>query len=104
MLEIRDGRLVFHYDAEEVWIEPWGPDGLRVRGTKERRMAQEDWALYAREDTDCEICFTEQGARVVNGKIRAQGNFHCIQLIQVGIDLIETIADFREIDFAPKTG
>ena len=72
MLEIRDGRLVFHYDAEEVWIEPWGPDGLRVRGTKERKMAEEDWALYAREDTDCEICFTEQGARVVNGKIRAE--------------------------------
>ena len=35
MLEARDGKLVFHYDAEEVWIEAWGENGLRVRATKE---------------------------------------------------------------------
>ena len=29
MLEARDGKLVFHYDAEEVWIEAWGENGLR---------------------------------------------------------------------------
>ena len=31
MLKIEDGKLIFHYDAEEVWIEAWGENALRVR-------------------------------------------------------------------------
>ena len=45
MLDIRDNKLVYRYDAEEVWIEPWGPDALRVRAPKEQQMPEEDWAL-----------------------------------------------------------
>ena len=31
----REGNsLKFHYDAEELWIEPWGDNSLRVRATK----------------------------------------------------------------------
>ena len=40
MIQIEDKRLVYHYDAEEVWIEPWGPDAVRVRATKECRMPE----------------------------------------------------------------
>ena len=80
MLEIKENRLIYHYDAETVWIEPWGPDALRVRATKERQMPREDWALCGRpgemclgEKTDpCEIHFTEKGAEIINGKIRAE--------------------------------
>jgi alpha-D-xyloside xylohydrolase len=36
MLEIRDRKIIYRYDAEEVWIEAWGRDALRVRATKER--------------------------------------------------------------------
>lgn len=71
MLEGKDQRLIFHYDAETVWIEPWGPDALRIRGTKEHEMEMEDWALGSRKKTDCRITFTDQGAEIVNGKIRA---------------------------------
>lgn len=31
MLKIEDGKLKFHYDAEELWIEPWGQNFLRIR-------------------------------------------------------------------------
>lgn len=31
MLKIEDGKLKFHYDAEELWIEPWGQNSLRIR-------------------------------------------------------------------------
>lgn len=33
MLKIEDGKLKFHYDAEELWIEPWGQNSLRIRAT-----------------------------------------------------------------------
>lgn len=72
MLDIRDNKLVYRYDAEEVWIEPWGPNALRVRATKENRMPEEDWALCRKGEAEADISFTEQGARFVNGKIHAE--------------------------------
>lgn len=38
-------RLVMRNNDEELWIEPWGKNSLRVRMTKEATMNQEDWAL-----------------------------------------------------------
>ncbi len=72
MLDIRDNRLVYHYDAEEVWIEPWGPNALRVRATKEDRMPEEDWALWHKGEADADISYTAQGARISNGRIYAE--------------------------------
>lgn len=71
MLEIKENRLIYHYDAEEVWIEPWGADALRIRATKERQMPEEDWALR-RQPHPCEMKYTETGAEISNGKIRAE--------------------------------
>ena len=45
IFEKQGNRLVFLYDAEKLWIEPWGPDSLRVRATKDASMPEEDWAL-----------------------------------------------------------
>lgn len=72
MLDIRDNKLVYHYDAEEVWLEAWGPNALRVRAAKDGRMQEEDWALCCRGKADADISYTQQGARIVNGKIRAE--------------------------------
>lgn len=72
MLKIENEKLVFHYDAEEVWIEPWGLNALRIRATKEHRMPEENWALYTKGAADSTIRYTEQGAEIVNGKIRAE--------------------------------
>lgn len=72
MLEIREKKLIYHYDAEEVWIEPWGVNALRVRATKERQMPEEDWALCGKGEAEADISYTESGARIVNGKIRAE--------------------------------
>ncbi|OMP88481.1 putative family 31 glucosidase ORF2 [Diplodia seriata] len=38
-------KLIFNYDAEKLWIEPWGPNALRVRATKNHQMPTENWAL-----------------------------------------------------------
>ena len=72
MLEIKEGKLIFHYDAEELWIEPWGPDALRIRATKEDTMPEENWALRDMAAVNSDIAYTDQGARIVNGKIRAE--------------------------------
>lgn len=72
MLEARDGKLVFHYDAEEVWIEAWGENGLRVRATKECRMPDEDWALCKGKTAEGKAVLTKEGARIENGKIYAE--------------------------------
>ncbi|MDE6845986.1 MAG: family 31 glucosidase [Lachnospiraceae bacterium] len=72
MLEIFENKLIYHYDAEMVWIEPWGPDALRIRATKESQMPWEDWALCKKGVDKAEIRYTRKGAEIVNGKIRAQ--------------------------------
>lgn len=72
MIEIKHEKLIFRYDAEEVWIEPWGPDALRVRATKEHKMPEENWALCSRGQADSHITYTADGAEITNGRIRAK--------------------------------
>lgn len=33
-------RLISHYEKEQLWIEPWGTDSLRVRATKLPEMPE----------------------------------------------------------------
>lgn len=67
-----NGILKFHYDAEEVWIQPWGENSLRIRATKMASMQEENWALEmpVRECTP-EIVIEEKKATIRNGKIKA---------------------------------
>ena len=71
MIYIEKNRIRFHYDAEELWIEPWGRNALRIRATKEAEMPQRNWALMEPEAFSCEIKETSEGAEIINGKIRA---------------------------------
>lgn len=90
MLKIEEGKLKYHYDAEELWIEPWGQNSLRIRATKNNCMPENDWALQKPADgqqcadiapaqesgkeknTEYNIRETAQGAEIVNGKITAK--------------------------------
>ncbi|KAL1960572.1 hypothetical protein VTO42DRAFT_7151 [Malbranchea cinnamomea] len=72
MLYKKDSRLIFRYDAEELWIEPWGANALRVRATKQSEMPAEDWALHEKPaETKPEITISDKTATIVNGKIKA---------------------------------
>ena len=44
MIFDENSKLIYRYDAEEVWIEAWGENAIRIRSTKECQMPQEDWA------------------------------------------------------------
>lgn len=67
----KDNRLIYRYDAEELWIEPWGVDAFRIRATKMSTMPTEDWALQKPAAIKLKISFTEQEAKISNGKINA---------------------------------
>jgi Alpha-glucosidases, family 31 of glycosyl hydrolases len=65
--------LKFHYDAEEVWIEPWGTNSFRVRATKMAQMCDEAWALTIQpEEVASQIDIYDDYAEIRNGKLRAR--------------------------------
>ena len=57
----QDGdRLIIREGSSQVWIEPWGPNSLRVRMTKEAQMDANDWALEEKmPKTDVTITYEE---------------------------------------------
>ena len=66
-------RLIYRYDAEKLWIEPWGKDALRVRATKCAEMPLKDWALLPQAEITPEITLFDDGsAEIKNGKIIAK--------------------------------
>ena len=67
-----DGRLVFRYDAEKVWIEPWGDNALRVRASKCAVMPEGDRALLKTAGNDAKIVISGQGGSITNGILTAQ--------------------------------
>lgn len=66
-------RLCFSYDAEQLWIEPWGPNALRVRSTKQAEMPPQNWALEMNVEAQDDVCviITKDQASITNGKIKA---------------------------------
>jgi len=64
-------RLCYMYDAEKLWIEPWGKDSLRVRATKNAEMPEENWALL-KVDGYANIGITEDGAWIRSGKLKVE--------------------------------
>ncbi|KAJ0421871.1 glycosyl hydrolases family 31-domain-containing protein [Aspergillus carlsbadensis] len=48
MLYAEDDKLVFRFDDHTLWIEPWGPNALRIRATKLANMPTENWALSSK--------------------------------------------------------
>lgn len=71
MLFSSEDRLVFRYEAEQLWIEPWGENALRVRATKCASMPTEDWALQTPAHTRFDITVDDKEGSITNGKIKA---------------------------------
>ena len=65
--------LKYHYDAEEVWIQPWGTNSFRVRATKLDRFPDENWALSMEvNEIVPEVEITNEYAFIKNGRISAK--------------------------------
>ncbi len=74
MLRRENNRLVREFDSEQIWIEPWGANSLRVRVTKARRMPapEEEWALLPPAQLTVAITMQDGEASITNGKITAK--------------------------------
>ncbi len=66
-----DQRIIYHYDAEELWIEPWGENALRIRASKNGSMMDENWALLDAASTEAVLELRDDSASIQNGKIKA---------------------------------
>ena len=72
MFAQQDTKLIFTYDSEKLWVEPWGPNALRIRATKLRTMPAEDWALQPPPPSSPpNITITPTTATLTHGNIRA---------------------------------
>lgn len=72
MINRWDERIEYQFDAEKVWIEPWGRNAVRIRATKIAAMPEENWALNPATAAPVQICVTDGAAELVNGKIKAR--------------------------------
>ncbi|KAF2028598.1 hypothetical protein EK21DRAFT_113766 [Setomelanomma holmii] len=71
MLSNQDGRNVYAYDAEQLWVEAWGRNAVRVRSTKTSSMPVENWALLEPAKTEAQVEISHESATLINGKIKA---------------------------------
>ncbi|EEA24971.1 hypothetical protein TMatcc_008073 [Talaromyces marneffei ATCC 18224] len=75
--DIQNNRIVYQYDFEKVFIEPWGPHALRVRATHQPTLpSNQDWALSSSPvsgSTKATIRIepSSTGGTITNGKITA---------------------------------
>jgi alpha-D-xyloside xylohydrolase len=56
MLQVSGDKIVYTFDAETLWVEPWGQDSIRVRATMENEMPEKEWALLPQEENGREGC------------------------------------------------
>jgi alpha-D-xyloside xylohydrolase len=47
MLYQQENKLIYKFDDESLWIEPWGLNALRIRSTRAQQMPERDCALLA---------------------------------------------------------
>lgn len=73
--EQKGDALCYRYQAERLFIEPWGENSLRVRSMKSAEMDKEDWALLPpAKACQPKIVVREDGGKITNGKIKAEIN------------------------------
>ncbi len=67
-----ENRLQWEDEGELYWIDAYGVDALRFRGSKSLRINDENWNLLPQKDVQLEITITPTKAIVKNGRIRAE--------------------------------
>lgn len=66
------GKLVWQFDNETLWIEPWGRNSLRLRSTHLSKISGENWALLNPKENMGKIRIGDAFAEISNGKIFAK--------------------------------
>ncbi|HEX7715585.1 MAG TPA: TIM-barrel domain-containing protein, partial [Bacillota bacterium] len=65
-------RLIREFDAEKLWVEPWGENSLRIRATYMPTVLDDYWALLPQKSRNGKISIVPHQASIENGKIRLE--------------------------------
>lgn len=105
MISTENGKLYYRFDAEQLIVEAWGRDSLRVRSTKQAEMPTDDWALINPKDNPAATVNVMDGyGTIQNGKIKAtlDKNGKLIFQNQKGETLLEEfVRNRKEFQFTP---
>lgn len=72
-----ENKLIWHYDTETVWVEPWGRNSLRFRCFRgSDRPGDRNWALLPQSDPKPDIAISGDEASIRNGKIACHIDRH----------------------------
>lgn len=72
-IQIQENAICFERKDEVVRIEPYGPNCLRFRSSRNRVLSEESWTLLpAREAAQVTISDEGQGAVLKNGLIQVE--------------------------------
>ena len=69
---IDENRLIRTSRGEQLWIEPWGANSIRIRATKMMEMDTSplmQWALLPQVDSAADIEVSDNSAKVTNSKL-----------------------------------
>jgi alpha-D-xyloside xylohydrolase len=66
-----ENRLVWRWNQQTLWVEPWGADCIRVRATVLPEMPQRNWSLLEAKSSLPEIAIEDGLARLINGRLTA---------------------------------
>ncbi len=75
MIYQKEGKLYRRYDKELLCLEPWGPNGLRVRATQLNAFLEDGLTALSETIPDTkkpEICIEDDTAVIRNGKLRCE--------------------------------
>lgn len=72
--ESNENVLMFSHQGEQVRIEGWGTNALRVRSTKNAEFTGRDWALSEPAGGHAAVEIRGDGASITNGRLRAEVN------------------------------
>lgn len=101
-----DGRLIFSYDSETVYVEPWGDNALRIRASCLAAIPERDWAITEKPGSSKpDIQIQPRSATITHGKIKADISRHgkiVISNVQTGKVLLEEYARHRLDVLDPK--
>ncbi len=68
-IELQEKKLVFRRRDELLVVEPYGPDCLRVRNTRNNRVSDERWTLLPPGGDACTVSGDEHTATMTNGSV-----------------------------------
>lgn len=71
MIICQENRIILKTKDELTWIEPYGPNCLRCRSTRNSTISDESWTLQSAKPVQCAISQDEKTTTIVNGDISA---------------------------------